>query len=148
MTAKALKYAEDTLGVHSVYEEATRVQAELTAINDELGRLIAEKRQLTGQATQREGDIMVDERGKHPDHSQAAFDRHLKVTYHTDGELFDLRRRLLDNATRIDLLEFEGRSKESQLRLLVARLEQLGGYLHYLAAVKTEQQGIKTTETT
>ena len=148
MTARALAYAENTLGVHTVWQEATAAQDELAAINEKIGGLVATKRQLTHYITDREAEILTDERGKHPDHSQAALDRHLKILYAADADLRAFRRRLLDTNMQLDLYEFEGRSKESQLRLLVARLEQLGGYLNYLAAVKTGQQNNKTTETT
>jgi hypothetical protein len=148
MTAKALDYAEKTLGVHSVYDEARSVQEQHARAMTDLADFFRVKRKVTSEIADREADVIVDERSKHPDHSHAAMERHLKTEFRRDAKLQELRGRLLDIDSAIDEAEFRSRSYEAQLRLLTARIEQLGGYFNYLAAVKTAGQSDKTaTET-
>lgn len=136
MTAKALGYAENVLGVHSVYTGAVEARDKLDVLTSELSTLHDRKRMLTDRMTDREMEIASDERGKHPDMSQASMDKHMKVAVNSDPAVRALRDELRSVNDDIDGLEYDVRMVEHDIKIAVARMTELGGYLNYLAAVK------------
>lgn len=137
MSAKAVTYAEDTLGVHVVYERAQELQAELGSVGKWLVDARVNKRNLETKLSDIEMEVAITERGKHPDMSQAAMDKHLKAHNYANAEWKSTRNAILEVTNTIDALEFEKHSIDSDLRLATSRLNELGGYLQYLAAVKS-----------
>lgn len=136
MSAKALTYAEDTLGVHKVYEE---VEAHLTSLDTMLGDLdkaLDVKRDLTDQQDQREVELIGEKRGTHPDISDTRFNALLKEWKREDGELTRIRIELGRIQGEVQGIEFDVDLTRLRIKAGCARMEQLGGYLHYLAAVK------------
>jgi len=132
----ALKYAEETLGVHSVYGEA---QAHARNA-DERRRTLAEARRnkvmLEEAYTDAELAFIADERAQNADMSQTAFEKHVKGRIHADPELRKLRGQLANHARNMDLIEADLRKAQNLLDVTTARLHELGGYLAYLAAIK------------
>jgi hypothetical protein len=78
---KALTYAEEQLGVHSVYDEARENYVKLDNLMTDLGNARDKKRTLERDIQDREFEIMSDERSKHPEMSAASMDKHLKLAY-------------------------------------------------------------------
>lgn len=135
-THPALAYAEGTLGVHEVYEEALALNSELDQLLNNKDTALDEKRTIDDQYVDREMEILIEERGKHPDHSQAAMDRHLKEVFHNDEDLKRLR--LLKNAKAAEVsgIDLDIEYNKARRAVAVARMNELAGYFQYLAASK------------
>jgi hypothetical protein len=136
MANKALTYAEQTLGVHSVYESARNLQSSFEAVLLELKDARASKRSLEEQISEREVDVMIEETTKHPSMSATAMKEHLKKATQKDEALRRYRYMAMDLAGTIDTLEMRKSCLEQETRIEVARLNELGGYLNYLMSIK------------
>lgn len=135
----ALEYAEKYLGVHKVQEEAERLLDELNASLDALDAAQDARRELDEKISDHEMDILISERGKHPDHSEAAMSRHLKEIHHKDLKLRRLRHERNAKSGEASGLELDIEYTKYRLKVKVARMEELGGYFQYLAAVKNAE---------
>lgn len=132
----ALDYAESFLGVHRVQEEADTLLIELDALMTELDATIDKRRELDERLSNAEMDLLIEERGKHPDHSEAAFSRHLKEVTHKNESLRRLRQDRNAKSGIVTGLELDIDHVKWRLKVKIARMEELGGYFQYLAAVK------------
>lgn len=143
MANPALQYAEVTLGVHTCYEKAEAAHKELDEIVLELDKAQDEKRYLTDQLADKEMDLLIAERGKHADMSGAELERHMKIVKHKDTDLIQLRQRLLAVGGRVNGLEYDADVQKQSIKIQTARMEELGGYFRYLAAIKEAENLIK-----
>ena len=139
MSHPALQYAEVTLGVHAIYEEGRDTLERLELAINTLDDAQDTRRALDEQIANREMDLLIEERGKHPDHSEAAFTRHLKEVQYKDASLKDLRGKRAVAAGVVSGSELDVDFYRLRLKFTSARMEQLGGYLHYLGAVKNAE---------
>lgn len=145
---KALKYAEETLCVNSSYEDLLSVRNKLDEQMTRAAELRDERRQLESLIEEREIEIATDYHAAHPDSSVAATDRSLKLKIPKDGRIRDLRTLLSEAISNIEGVEYDIKMSEHDIRIGVARLTELGGYLNYLAVVKQAQlEGAKKPET-
>lgn len=135
----ALDYAENRLGVHTVYEEAQESLAKLDETLTQLDSAIDKRRTLDDRIADREMDLLIEERGKHPDHSEAAFARHLKEVQHKDTTLRQLKADRNAAAGEVSGLELDVKFIENRLKVETGRLNELGGYFQFLAAVKNAE---------
>lgn len=145
---KALRYAEENLGVHSVYEGAIEARDRLDGILTDLAGLRDKKRDLEYRLQDLELEVASDERGKHADMSQAAMDKHLKVVLHNNTDVRELREQLSKTVSDIEGLEFDRSIAETDIKIAVSRLHELGGYLEYLAAIKNQAGNAREASTT
>lgn len=145
MSAKSLKYAEEYLGVHVVFEEAKVLLEALDETLRDLDKAQDERRKLVEDIADREADVLSDEWGKHSDMAVGRMEQHIKVARRRDDLLKALRDRLNIVLATIQGCEYDMDITKVRLRVATARLEELGGYLHYLAAIK---QAEKTTTQT
>jgi hypothetical protein len=136
---QALDYAENTLGVHKVHDEAEALVAELDNALGLLDAAIDARRSLDEQIEDRHMELLIEERGKAADISQAAMDRRLKEVYHKDGTLKVLRSQRNAKAGEASGLELDIDYIKYRLKVKVARMEELGGYFQFLAAVKNAE---------
>lgn len=139
MTAKGLKYAEESLGVHAVYEDLVAARARL---EESLKRLTYARDLKRGhQAVMAEAEMQLisDERGKHPEHSQAALDRHVKILLATDDGMKEHARQQRTFDNMVDSADSDVEIAKADIRIGAARLDELGGYFQYLAALKTSK---------
>jgi hypothetical protein len=143
--ARALAYVEQ-LGVHQVYNDAQLKRSELDKVFDELATLRDKKREDETLLTDREMELLAEERGKHPDHSQAAMDRHLKVVHWSDEQCRALRGQLAQVSGEIDGLQYDRDMLETDIKIAVARLHELGGFLTFMAAIKEAETARLTRE--
>lgn len=144
---KALRYAEDNLGVNRVYDEACEQQSILSGLQDRLLAARSEKRRVEQTKADLEMEVVEEERRKHHDMSQAQMDKHLKVAFSNNGDIREARDYLSTLAGEIDFLEFEVDRAHQDIKIAVARMEELGGYLQYLAVVKhAEENRIKANQ--
>jgi hypothetical protein len=143
--ARALAYAQ-SLGVDTVYDELLTKRGELDQCLTELATLRDKKREDEILLQDREMEILADERGRHPDHSQAAMDRHLKLVHWSDEKCRSLRAQLAQVSADIDGLQYDRDMLETDIKIGVARLQELGGYLQYLASIKQAETARMTRE--
>lgn len=144
----ALAYAEDVLGVHNVWDEAQGVVIDLNEELDGLDKAQDARRALDQQVEDLKMDILIEERGKHADHTQAAFDRHLKEVYHKHEGLRQLVQQRNMQAGVVTGHEIEITYLKSRVTILSARMTELGGYFQYLAVTKQAALAEQTTQPT
>lgn len=135
-----LEYAEKNLGVHTVYEEAEVLTQRLEEHMTKLSDVIITRRKADDLISDREMDLLSAERAKHSDLSQAAMDRRVKEIQHKDPELRTLRADRSRYASEVSGLELDIDHLKWQLKVKVARMEELAGYLQYLSALKNAEQ--------
>ena len=136
--AKALRYAEEELRVHTVYNEVLVTREELDKVLTDLSELRDKKRALALSLEDKELAVAADEWGKHPDMAVSRMEKHIKQAYSNDGEIRGMREELAKLSGDIEGREFDRDMLETDIRIACARLMELGGYLQYLAAIKTE----------
>ena len=149
MSAKALAYAEQTLKVHEVFEETTAQLSTLDVLTTDLDKALDRKRELAEKYEDRYVQLLGEKRGTHPEMSDTGFKTRLREWEREDPELAIARNDQMAVASEIQGLEFDIDMCKVRLRVGSARMEELGGYLHYLAAVKqAENANNKTQEST
>lgn len=139
---KAVNYAEIRLGIHDIFQEARTARNGLDECLTRLSEARDNKRTNEGAIVDREMELLADERGKHTDASDAWLGRHLKVVYHDDPFLTTCRETLNGIIGDIEGYEFDKIILETDIKIAVARMTELGGYLEYLAAVKLNTNSI------
>jgi hypothetical protein len=148
MSNKALAYAEDKLGVHTTYEQAVQAKEDLDRLLSDLDKAHDRKRGLQGAIEDRTFDLLTEERGKHADQSATWLDQHMKGVRNKDDAMRKYRAALDEVSSEIQGLEYDAEILKFHIKISVARLEELGGYLHYLAAVKEAETTTKSTSPT
>ena len=143
-THPALAYAENELGVHQVYKEAQEASLALDELMSDLDKAQDLRRTLDAKIEDMEMDLLIEERSKHPDHSEAAFSRHLKEVQHKNQPLKDLKSQRNAAAGEVSGLELDITYTKARITLLSARMTELGGYLNYLAVVKDVESRVVT----
>jgi len=136
---KALTYAEEQLGVHTVYNEVLAKRNDLDEVLSEISELRDKKRSLQMSLEDKEMAVAADEWGKHPDMAVSRMEKHVKVAFSNDGEIRGMREELAKVSGDIEGREFDRDMLETDIKIAVARLHELGGYLQYLAAIKTSR---------
>jgi hypothetical protein len=131
-----VEYAETKLDVHGILEKTLEARTKLDKVYSILAEQRDARRGTLTEIENREMDISIDERGKHPEMSQAAMDKHLKMVFHKDGQLVVFKSELGTIEDAIDGAEYDRRIQEKTIEIGCARMNQLGGYLSYLAAAK------------
>src|SRR4051812_46462502 len=105
--AKALKYAEEQLGVHEVYNKCLAVREALDATLTELSKVRDKKRETEDRLLNAELEVAADERGKHPEMSAAAMEKHMKVALHNSGNVREFRHTLAEVVGELEGLDFD-----------------------------------------
>lgn len=134
----AVQYAQDTLGVHDVHNEANAALAALGAAQNTLNAATSEIRSLHEALADRETDLTMAERASNADMSQTAFDKYIKQVVQKDRDHADLRDTLVAAQNRRDDAEAQVRQAEMRIRIATARMEELGGLLAFYAAAKSK----------
>lgn len=140
MTNAALQYAEVELGVHEVYLEAMKAHTDLIHVSTMIVNHRNEIREIEAAIATREAEIVDEEWGKHPDMAVTRMDKHVKTAILKDPTLIDQHRELRSRKFDLDVEEANKSMLEGTLRMNTARMNELGGYLQYLAAVKQAQR--------
>lgn len=137
---RALDYAENTIGVHQVHEEAEGLLKTLDEVFTALDAATDARRTLDEKIDDHQMDLMITLRGSvGSEISQAAFDKRLKEVYHKDETLRKLRQERNAKAGEASGLELDAEYFKYQLKVKVGRMEELAGYFQYLAAVKNAE---------
>ena len=136
---KALRYAEENLGVNAIFKECVEKREELDSLFTELSEARDKRRELEAAISDTELEVAADERGKHPDMSQAQMEKHLKIALHNNPKWRTSRSDLMELVGTIEGMEFDRSMLETDIKIAVARMQELGGYLQYLAAIKQSE---------
>lgn len=136
---KGVRYAEDELSVHKIFEEAVDARKNLDGILTNLASMRDKRRDIEDGLRSREMELAGDEWGRHPDFSATKMEGHLKTARHNDFAHTALRGELNQIASDIDDLENDKAIAETDIKIAVARMTELGGYFNYLAAIKQSQ---------
>ena len=134
-----VEYAEQNLGVHEVYAEATALTKSLDELMTALDKAIDERRTYDEQISNYEMDLLIAERGQNADMSEAAFARHLKEVIHTDQTLKRVKQDRNAKAGEVSGLELDIEYHKYKIKVAVARMEQLNGLLQFYAAAKLSE---------
>lgn len=137
--AKALAYAEDSLGVHRIWVEAESVTVRLQELYRMRAGFEAETRTLNLQVEKRKNQILVDTSLANPEAGPTAMDRLVKLANAQDENLDRLHELLAEAMGRRDSIEAEIRGAETNHKAYLARMKELGGYFEYLATIKAAQ---------
>jgi hypothetical protein len=134
--SKALAYAEQTLGVHAVFEGVQSAMEQL----EQARHILTEYRRYKADEEEKYADAELafysDTRATLAEMSQAQFDKHIKVAINQEPELRRLRGVLASRARQIEQAETDVSIFRTRVEVGIARMTELGGYLEYLAAVK------------
>jgi hypothetical protein len=141
---KALRYAEDQLKVHGIYDEAVAARGRLDSVLTDLSERRDKRRAVEEDLRTREWEVATEEWGKHPDFSATKMDQHLKQARYIDPICMDLRASVTDLTSDIEGLEYDKTMLETDIKIAVARLQELGGFLNYLAAIKQAETANNT----
>jgi hypothetical protein len=138
--ANPVAYAEDTLGVNTVWTACQDASEGLITVVTELAAVRNEIRDIEAKVSYREMEVTESEWAKHPDMPVTRMDKHVKAAFLKDVDLQEFQaqlRSLRGKAERLDGMKIEG---ETIVRVTTARMIELGGYLQYLAAAKQAQR--------
>jgi hypothetical protein len=135
----AVTYAEVELGVHSILQDTLAAQNEVVVYGDTVVSGRDKIREIESRISYREVQIVDDEWGKHPEMAVTRMDKHVKTAQLKDEELQGLHQTLRQLKRLLDENEQVKADAEARVRIGMARMNELGGYLQYLAAVKTAQ---------
>jgi chromosome segregation ATPase len=129
-------YAEEDLGVHAAYRDAREAQEALDAALDTYASCAATIRSVHDSIDQRKYELANQVRGEKHDISQTALDRALKDFERTDDELISLRTQLMERQDEQEVAHAAITKNKYRLRVLSARMNELGGLLAFLASAK------------
>ncbi len=131
-----IKWAEENVGLQATWDETQVEQGVLDDLASRLDNATDEKRTLGDRMKDRETQLLIEERGKHPDQSQAWLDRHMIEAKYKDPELIVLRADHQAASSTLSGLEYDWEVQKSKMRILQTRMIQQGGYMNFLAASK------------
>lgn len=137
--SSGVNYAETQLEVHAVYEDCIAAQERLDKIHEGILSVKHSKTWAEESLKDAEAQFTIEQRAEFRELSQAAFDKQLKTSMRLDTNLKQLRQDIINYETNLATIEQQARSHESQIRILTARMNELSGYLVYLAALKNAQ---------
>lgn len=132
---RAIRFAEDELGVHTVFRDSVELE-------EKLRNCIAERTEEEIIVRMREARIegrIIEVREKvradsDSSISATAYESKVKDACASDEQLREYKEALSENKDRLTMLEGEIRGYELMHRSRIARMNELGGYLSYLAA--------------
>jgi hypothetical protein len=140
VTAKAIQYAEGNLGVHQVFERVEQQLGDLDSTLVELDKAQDRKRDLNENYADREVELIEEMRTVHVSYSDTRFNAEMKNWKRQDSRLMQINAEVNKVLSEIQGLEYDADLLKLRIRAGSARMEELGGYLHYLAAVKQAAQ--------
>jgi hypothetical protein len=143
--AESLAYV-DSLGVHSVYSDALAKRAALGDKLLELSNVKNRIRTVEAFKSDREMEVLSDEQAKHSSQSATWLKEHMRQVYSNDGDIRESRDELATLAGERDLIEYEIDMLNQDIKIAVARLHELGGYLQFMAVIKQADEARKARE--
>lgn len=142
--ARAVKYAE-SLGVHDVHTEAREALAIHKTAQQQLVDANAERREIAERLNEREVELTAEQRAEYHELSATAFEKVIRGALQTDSQMKALRAELRESQARVDQAEADIREAEMTIRMLSARMTELGGLLTFFASAKNASNAAPTT---
>lgn len=139
-----MRYAEN-MGVHAVYEAAQEARRRWEQARNDLAVLRSERRNIDQRLTDREFEILSDERGRNPASSVAALERQVKSLVNSDAVHRAMRHEHDRLSSDIEATETVVHMAKIDIEIATARMQELGGYLSYLAELKRAETAAATT---
>lgn len=140
----ALDYAERELGVHSIFDHTQMHLEQHDTERSRLDNLCKRKAEKEADYTLAEYEFISEARAADPDSSQTAFEKAVKRLVALNPRLRELRKELVELAYEIDMSETNVARYRMMTELGIARMNELGGYFQYLAAIKQAETASKT----
>lgn len=146
--ANPVVYAEKSLNVHGVFEDATASLIAHGELVDQAGVLRQQIRNVAAQLEDREALIASELRAKYHEMSENALGPVVKRAVHDDAEHTVLRQEERDLRNTLDSVDAQLGHEEKVLGVLTARMNELGGLLTFYAArTGASPQSRETNET-
>lgn len=127
--------AENSLGIQAVYDDAQAARKSL----DETLNLLADardrRRNIEGEISDRETLVIQGVWASNPDLAQTRLDKLVKLELNQAQSLRDLRQKLNAVTSEIEGLEYDRTMSETDIKISVARMVELNGYLVFIAAL-------------
>lgn len=135
----ALKYAEDELGVHKIYQETMELQQIMESHYQTRSGLESESRKLATDLERRKMAIITERLSMLPEESIAAHERGVKVAVANDAEYQQLVDRSNEVMAHRDAMSAIISAAENNHKAHVARMKLLGGFFEFCAAIKQDE---------
>lgn len=132
------EYAEDELGVHQVWDDANAAHASLDEAMSKAVEHRARVRSLHEAVEDEEANLMARIAAEYSERTATERERLFRETRRTDKDLVRLRAVLLEAQSDLDIAEASVEGHKYRLRVLVARMHELGGLLELYAATKKD----------
>lgn len=132
----AVDYAERDLGVHAIHADSEQPLADLDAALNVYREQAARIRRAHDGIDRREHELASDLRASDGNVSQEAIKRHLKEQHQTDDFLCQMRDVLRDAQSKQEEAHAVIELSKYRLRVISARMNELGGLLAFYAAAK------------
>lgn len=127
--------AENSLGIQAVYDDAQAARKSL----DETLNLLADardrRRNIEGEISDHETLVIQGVWASNPDLAQTRLDKLVKLELNQAQSLRDLRQKLNAVTSEIEGLEYDRTMSETDIKISVARMVELNGYLVFIAAL-------------
>lgn len=140
------EFTEDELGVHDCHEKALAAQEEFELAEDEAAYLSAEIRDLHEAIDRREAYVASEHRAANPDMSATGFKDYISEVFTQDEELQNLREKLNGRMRERDKRQAHADAKKYEVRVHVARMEELAGLLRLYAETKAASRASREAD--
>jgi hypothetical protein len=133
-------YAEQTLGVHTVYEEAQKRLDLHGQLTGQIAALNAAIRADKDNLAARESTLVAEHGAHTAGMSKTAAKEYMKAIIESDPEVERIRDRLAEHESDRAVMDADLRHHAAGLQMLTARMHELGGLLEFYAAAKRTTQ--------
>lgn len=127
--------AEESLGIQAVYDAAQTARTTL----DETLNLLADardrRRNIEGEIADHETVVIQGVWSANPELAQVRLDKLVKNELNQATSLRELRQQLHSVTSEIEGLEYDRAMAETDIKIAVARMTELNGYLVFIAAL-------------
>ncbi len=131
-----VEYAENTLGVHTVFAEAEARLLNYKAASDLILDLNGDIRSTKDNLVSREGVIIAEQGATTAGMTKVAAKEYLKEILDDDPEMGRLHDKLANLESERHVADADLRHEGLAVKMLTARMEELGGLLIFYAAAK------------
>lgn len=140
MTVKqALRYAEEELGVHSIYNETLELHRHLEALYQTRAGLETESRKLVTELERRKMEIVTNRLASFGDESIAAHERGVRIDLSQDKVYQELVDRSNEIMSHRDAVAATISGAENNLKAHLGRMKILGGFMEFCASIKQDE---------
>lgn len=136
-SAQAVAYARDTLRFEQIWQDTQEQLDELMTVQQKLLQARSDRRLTDERITDREMEVVALQRAANEGMSATAFKEFVKGPLHADRDLIVLRAKRDNDSTALEWAEDQVRLLEARVRAGSARMNELGGYFNYLAAIRS-----------